>query len=550
MADELENESAQALLAFKNGGIKFDPGPEIKMESEDVLGPLGLLRVGTELPPRSPQPGLILNRRGMPQRVRKKNRLFFDDDVVNITTPKTKRSTGKSPAKKPPSAGKVIRTIKSEESPIKQDSPDRRLGQKIGMRLRNLLKLPKAHKWVCYEWFYSNIDKALFGGDNDFMVCLKENFPQLKTRCLSRVEWCKLRRIMGKPRRCSQAFFTEERRELENKRTKIRLVQQRKIGDISHCKDLPNEIPLQLVIGSKVTARLRRPQDGLFTGSIDAVDTSNNTYRITFERPGLGTHSVPDYEVLSHEPPDTMPMSSLSALFRPRLSSASTPSVPSRIPPSLPSAGPDPMLSAVSSKPKADTPIGSAFPQNALEMIVRLSKILDIKKIKVKHLQDFNTEAERMKSFGDPITEDFQKRYANKVIELEHLNVHLKEILASVQKHCHELAPEAALAAMLMPGQIQELSHLEAKQMVMRYNTSIKDDGVIDLITSLTSLMLQVKNLSESERSSYEVDILNTSMEQIKTKLNPANRSVFENCVEVHMRHIQLGLTGPLSFSL
>lgn len=68
-----------------------------------------------------------------------------------------------------------------------------------------------------------------------------------------------------------------------------------------------------------------------------------------------------------------------------------------------------------------------------------MSKILDIKKIKVKHLRDFNTEAERKKSFGDPITEDFQKRYANKVIELEHLNVHLKEILASVQKHCHEV---------------------------------------------------------------------------------------------------------------
>lgn len=59
------DESAQALLAFKNGGIKFDHEPEIKMETEDVLGPLGLLRVGTELPPRSPQPGLILNRRGM-----------------------------------------------------------------------------------------------------------------------------------------------------------------------------------------------------------------------------------------------------------------------------------------------------------------------------------------------------------------------------------------------------------------------------------------------------------------------------------------------------
>lgn len=54
-------------------------------------------------------------------------------------------------------------------TPIKQEkgsdklshftSPDRKIGQKIGMRLRNLLKLPKAHKWVCYEWFYSNIDK-------------------------------------------------------------------------------------------------------------------------------------------------------------------------------------------------------------------------------------------------------------------------------------------------------------------------------------------------------------------------------------------------------
>lgn len=130
------------------------------------------------------------------------------------------------------------------------------------------------------------------------MICLKESFPQLKTRKLTRVEWCKIRRMMGKPRRCSQSFFEEERRELERKRQKIRMLQQRKAADINSFKDLPPEIPLQLVIGTKVTARLRKPQDGLFTGSIDAVDTSNNTYRITFERAGLGTHSVPDYEVL------------------------------------------------------------------------------------------------------------------------------------------------------------------------------------------------------------------------------------------------------------
>ena len=37
-------------------------------------------------------------------------------------------------------------------------TPDKRAAQSIGVRLRNLLKLPKAHKWVCYEWFYSNLD--------------------------------------------------------------------------------------------------------------------------------------------------------------------------------------------------------------------------------------------------------------------------------------------------------------------------------------------------------------------------------------------------------
>lgn len=137
----------------------------------------------------------------------------------------------------------------------------------------------------------------MFDGENDFQICLKESFPTLRVSKLAHAEWTKIRRMMGKPRRCSQAFFDEEREELRRRRQKIRMIQQRKITDFNY-KELPDEIPLQLVIGTKVTARLRKPQDGLFTGTIEAVDTSNNTYRITFDRPGLGTHSIPDYEVL------------------------------------------------------------------------------------------------------------------------------------------------------------------------------------------------------------------------------------------------------------
>ena len=69
----------------------------------------------------------------------------------------------------------------------------------------------------------------------------------------------KVRRLMGKPRRCSEAFFNEERAELDRKRKKIRLLQQRKIGDSSSYRDLPEDIPMQLTIGSRVTARFAQP---------------------------------------------------------------------------------------------------------------------------------------------------------------------------------------------------------------------------------------------------------------------------------------------------
>lgn len=120
-----------------------------------------------------------------PARIRKKNRLFFDDDVINTMLPRSspKRGPKGSPARK--AASVAASATKVAALPVKKHhatapqtepqhndvheggasgssvptSPDRRVGQRIGMRLRNLLKLPKAHKWVCYEWFYSNIDK-------------------------------------------------------------------------------------------------------------------------------------------------------------------------------------------------------------------------------------------------------------------------------------------------------------------------------------------------------------------------------------------------------
>ena len=79
------------------------------------------------------------------------------------------------------------------------------------------------------------------------LFCL--NYFELHIVCIpawTRVEWCKIRRLMGKPRRCSSAFFSEERAELLRKRAKIRLLQQRKQNEVMNFKDLPDLIPLQV----------------------------------------------------------------------------------------------------------------------------------------------------------------------------------------------------------------------------------------------------------------------------------------------------------------
>ncbi|CAH0397544.1 unnamed protein product [Chilo suppressalis] len=563
MADKSEreidgdNSSLHSHLRVKNEPMDLDFPEE---EEPPAFGPaaLGLHRVGTKLPPKPApsEPVQKLNARGMPARIRKKNKFIFVDDFVNTSPPRqspkrTPRITARTPnktssAKKQKSPSKVQRNVdkyddKSEN--ITTQSPDRKSGQRIGMRLRNLLKLPKAHKWVCFEYFYSNIDKALFDGENDFMICLKESFPQLANRKLTRVQWAKIRRMMGKPRRCSQAFFAEERKELERKRRLIRYIQQRKTTDIS-LKDLPNEIPMQLVVGTKVTARLRKPQDGLFTGCIDAVDTSNNTYRISFERPKLGTHSVPDFEVLSNDPPDTICLSSIAQKFRPRQVMQEMYNVCQ--PYASNNTKGDPLIGCADLKKHLES-AGSNYPLAFMELIVKLAKILYAKRAKIDRLKEYNSEAEKRKCFGQKMPEDFERKYAAIVIDLARMNMDLQDYINEIQVYCQQIAPGPSLAAMLAPSHLREKCTEEATLLFEKNNNgSVRDQTLIELITDLTSLMLQVKTLSDSDQNAYELSILQGSMDRIKMKLNPHHQKLFQNNIEVHMQRIQMGL-GQIS---
>lgn len=583
-----------------NGNVKEEP--PIDMEDEQFeAGPpafaaaLGLHRVGSVLPPKPQpqQPIQVLNARGMPARIRKKNKLFFDDNIVNErphrTSPPKKQlkpstpSPQKSPSKilkkrkgvvsrymkikedakrqaeenvtiaapepgldqSVTSSNKDLSLMAVNESNIKIDSEsiNRKIFQRIGLRLRNLLKLPKAHKWVSYEWFYSYIDKPLFNGDNDFQVCLKESFPQLITRQLTRVEWTKIRKLMGKPRRCSQAFFTEERAELERRRNKIRMLQSRMCADAAYVKDLPSEIPLPLSVGTKVTARLRHPQDGIYTGSIAVVDTLSSSYRITFDRQGLGTHTVPDFEVLANEFHETVSVVSLTMDLRPK---ATQPMPGIRRGALLSTNRNDPLLGSEifnNSKLKSiiypKETIGG-FQLKLLELVIRTKKTLTVKKMKLQRLNKMNGEAEVSKSFNESLPEDYQRRYASIVIGMEKLNQDMQAYLNQIQNYTRDLTKEPIVAAMLAPSYLREKCKELAVETVQKNNQAIKDNSMLGLINDLATILWVASNMSSDEQNAYVMQVLEVCLEESKNRLDPENVESFQKNVHVHMRHIEL----------
>lgn len=109
---------------------------------------------------------------------------------------------------------------------------------------------------------------------------------------------------------------------LEEKRQKIRLIQQRKISEKDHqlfdFKDLPQEIPLTLSIGNKVYAHIcNKEAAGVFSGTIRAIDPCEHTYRVVFDRGQIGSQTVFDFEIKSIAPIQTIPIKAYIQTYRP-----------------------------------------------------------------------------------------------------------------------------------------------------------------------------------------------------------------------------------------
>merc|ERR1712060_516242 len=71
----------------------------------------------------------------------------------------------------------------------------------------------------------------------------------------------------------------------------------------------------------------------------------------------------------------------------------------------------------------------------------------------------------------------------------------------------------------------------------------VQSPRLLALITSLSALMLQVKRVADGERDAAELQALKESVADIQSSLSGENVKVFQDCVEVHMQHIQQGLS-------
>lgn len=610
-----------------NNDVAKEDSFESDSEDDDPsFGPaaLGLHRVGTEPPKRKKTTPLQkLNARGRPARIRKKNSKY-DDEMEEEKSAKgspTKKTPAKTPATTPAKAspvksakkrpaGKGKRSQKdSEEGSGESDEEendeeesedekgeapppkakravkkrvmktstitesmhmtqiDKKACQRIGLRLRNLLKLPKAHKFVMYEFFYSNIDKAVFCGKNEFEMYLVETFPRLKTRMMTKTEWSKIRRSFGKPRRCSSKFFEEERIELERKRQKIRLLQSRKTGDHSFVCDLPSEIPVPFTIGTKVTARLRTPQDGLFTGTIEGLVHKSHSYRITFERQGIGSQEIPDYEVMSSDTVDAINVSKVTKEFlsRPDVSYYMvSPLKPAGAFASFMNHGAgfrrsDPMLSSGAiggsalklegyTRPKYQTLVlpttGSigGYPIKLLEAMVLVRKTLEVKQLQLLKIRRLNVEAEVVKSFGDNAPEDFQKKYASLLVEMERINRDLADYMNILQAQSDLFISDKDELQVLTPTYLREKCRDLAMQTFMKNNNNaIQDEAMTKLIGNLSTIMWVTSNLKNDQYSNVE-EVLETCLLETSKSLEPENIPLFEKTVESHIQQIRMGI--------
>lgn len=308
--------------------------------------------------------------------------------------------------------------------------------------------------------------------------------------------------------------------------------------------EIPSKIPQPLVVGHKVFARVRSPKDGVFVGTIDAV--MDGRYRVLFEKDVIPPLIVPDYDILNESSEELAPVSffleknkaAQPVTFRSNFILSPAKMLSSDGSPLLEN---DPLLARPASTTVIEEKCGN-YPLRLIVMLVKLSKLIEVKKSFILQLQEMNGEAERIHLYSENYLREFQEQYAKIIIELESLNKQLNTYLNGIQEYYSSLLPYLTeVTVTSRPEALQKLCHSHSLQMVKTSNANlnVQSRSTLDLITSLTALLLQVRALGQQRCNAYELRTLSDAINEIKTHLDSSNRGIFEDNVEVHVKHIE-----------
>ncbi|CAG9318617.1 unnamed protein product [Blepharisma stoltei] len=156
---------------------------------------------------------------------------------------------------------------------------------------------PKFLNWCKFEWFYSYVDRGFFS-HNEFDEASKTlNLGETMSMYESRI----IKSALGKPRRFSPNFISQERQKLQKYREAIKVLQQGKVLPTSYHDMLvyiklnPGNVSSRLMVGQKVLA-IHPGTGDLRSGSILTLDSSR--YHIQFDKPELGVSLVSDIQLV------------------------------------------------------------------------------------------------------------------------------------------------------------------------------------------------------------------------------------------------------------
>lgn len=347
---------------------------------------------------------------------------------------------------------------------------------------------------------------------------------------------------MGKPRRCSPSFFAEERQSLNAKRDKIRQIQhQQKVDTLSNYHDLPNLIPMPLVIGTRITALQRKPHDGLFNGTIEAVNILNGTYRIAFDRPDIAADTVSDHDVRSIAPTEFMPLQAFLYKSRPPTQHNLPVYTPAKLMEMINEQDASPFDSTNEQTDHLNENITAhnPFPIKLLAKLVKSYKVLDFKRRRIYELKMMNNEIEKLKSSPDEcVSYEIQKQYANTVLDLDKLNKCLLDSLKQIRTFTDDL--NLNLSQREAGVEVIEKETCEATRLV-NLNTQKKDlnQSSVDLIANLVKILVHMKDFNRKDINAEEIKSLNESVNQVKDNLCDSNVELFESKVEINVNYIQ-----------